>query len=273
MALSRNVQPPSAKEMFVRGFHALAPGGTSRTMLPGKLSDGRTSYAWLADGAPAGAAVLDVAAGDGAASAALLARGAHPIAVDMSVAELQYVPAGIVRIGARAQALPFADASFAHAVCHMAWMLFDDIELVVAELARVLQPHAWFVAIVGGGPPADGGPEAFGCYIDALATVLAGQSRVALGDRRSKSEAGWLQLFTPATGFANVSFERDVLVLDGPVDDVWQRLAESYDLAPGPSPTRAAVEAEFRQRVAPLCDSRGWVPMRWVLWRASVQRQ
>lgn len=265
---------PGPSEAFIRAFHAAAPGCTGRAMGDGRLSDGRTSYQWLADDAPVGRPVLDLGAGDGASSVALRARGAWPIAVDVSLAELRCAGAspGFARVCARASALPFIDGAFAHAVAHMAVMLFDDIEGVVAQLARVLQPGATFAAIVGGGPPADGPPEAFGCYVDALSEVLAGQPRVALGDRRSKSEAGWRQLFNPTSGFINVRFVRDVLILDGPVATVWSRLQESYDVAPGDSAIRAAVHAAFLQRVAPLCDANEWVPMRWVLWRATAQR-
>ena len=240
----------------------------------GRLSDGRTSYQWLADDVPAGRPVLDLGAGDGASTLALQARGAWPVAIDVSLAELQGAgpTPGYARLCARAGALPFIDGAFAHAVAHMAVMLFDDMETVVAQLARVLQPTATFAAIVGGGPPADGPPEALGCYVDALTEVLAGRPRIALGDRRSKSEIGWQQLFKPATGFDHVRFMRDVLVLDGSVATVWSRLAESYDLAPGDAATRAAVHAAFVQRVAPLCDHQGQVPMRWVLWRATTQR-
>ena len=263
-----------SSEVFIRAFHAAAPGCTSRAMGQGRLSDGRTSYQWLVDDARAGQVVLDLGAGDGASSVALLDCGASPIAVDVSVAELGCAGAspGFARVCARASALPFVDGAFAHAVAHMAVMLFDDIEDVVAQLARVLQPGATFAAIVGGGPPADGPPEAFGCYVDALSEVLAGQPRVALGDRRSKSEAGWQQLFTPATGFRDVRFVRDVLVLDGPVATVWQRLAESYDLPPGDTALRTAVYDAFLQRVMLLGDANGRVPLRWVLWRATTQR-
>jgi SAM-dependent methyltransferase len=54
---------------------------------------------------------------------------------------------------ARAQDLPFSDASFGYVVCHMALMLMDPLEPVLAEAKRVLKPGGRLLAVVSGGAP------------------------------------------------------------------------------------------------------------------------
>ena len=75
-------------------------------------------------------------------------------------------------------------------------------------------------ALLGGGPTADG-DDAF----HAFAALLA-KGR-AFGDPRSKSEAGWRELFT---GWSEPTFERWVLDLSGTFDEVWAFLQASYSL-------------------------------------------
>src|SRR5262249_11885453 len=126
------------------------PGITSRALARAG------SYERLAARVPAGR-VLDLACGDGTLLE-LLAPAA--VGIDVSRGELDRArDTSAIReriVQARAQALPFADRTFDGATCHLAFMLFDDLELVVAELARVLKPGAPFIALLGGGPTADG---------------------------------------------------------------------------------------------------------------------
>ncbi|MFF8732632.1 class I SAM-dependent methyltransferase [Streptomyces sp. NPDC015171] len=51
--------------------------------------------------------------------------------------------------------LPFADDGFDACVCPMALMLMGEIELVMAEIARVLSPGGVPACVVGGGPRAE----------------------------------------------------------------------------------------------------------------------
>lgn len=202
----------SERERFLRDFHDARPGITSSAMARGG------SYARLAARVPPGR-VLDVACGDGTLLELL---GPRAIGIDLSRGELDRARSrdtiGIVQ--ARAQALPFRDQSFDAATCHLAFMLFEDIELVVAELTRVLRPSAPFLALLGGGPSADGN-DAFHHF----ATLLPrGQG---FGDRRASTEAGWHQLFI---GWDDITFERWPIDLGGSFDEVWTFLAASYQL-------------------------------------------
>ena len=213
----------SDAEGFLRAFHAAKPGITRRVFARGG------TYERVAERAPAGR-VLDLACGDGP----LLRLLDDAIGVDISLVDLQLAAARVVQ--ARAQELPFADRSFDAATCHLAFMLFDDIETVVAELARVLRPAAPFIALVGGGPTAEG-RDAFHAYAERVT-----RSR-SFGDRRASSEAGWRELFRDWSG--NISFERWPIDLGGSFDDVWHFLAASYGHPADDAAIRNALRAEF----------------------------
>jgi len=92
--------------------------------------------------------VLDVGSGPGRGAAALCARfpDANVTAVDLALPMLRAAashagdPFAFARVGADAQALPFADGSvdLVHSNLCLQWC--DDPGLAIAELARVLRP-------------------------------------------------------------------------------------------------------------------------------------
>ena len=213
------------REQFLRAFHDARPGITSRALA-------RTgSYERLAARVPTGH-VLDLACGDGPL---LRLLGPRAIGVDLSRGELSHAREtdDVHVLQARAQQLPFRDACFDAATCHLAFMLFEDLEEVVAELARVLKPGAPFLALLGGGPTADG-DDAF----HRFAALLPRGPR--FGDRRASTEAGWRELFA---GWGAVAFERWPLDLGGRFDEVWRFLGASYQLADA-----GRIERELRAR-------------------------
>jgi SAM-dependent methyltransferase len=214
----------SEHEAFLRGFHARHAGITARAMERGG------SYDRLAERAGKGR-VLDLACGDGA----LLSRlPSNAVGLDFSAEELAAArPRRTVQ--GRAQQLPFADGSFDAVACHLAFMLFDDIERVVAELHRVLVPGGRFLALLGGGPTADG-DDAFHAFVKRLAPNRR------LGDPRAKSEEGWRALFA---GWSEPVFERWELDLGGRFDEVWAFLGASYELDDA---TAAPIRAELAER-------------------------
>lgn len=221
----------TASEKFLREFHTAHPGVTSRAF-------GRAgSYARFAARVPAGARVLDLACGDGE----LLARlDENAVGIDLTVAELSEAQARLARAAplasetrephlacARAACLPFAASSFDVVTCHLAFMLFEDLPAVVRELERVLVPGGGFLALLGGGPTADG-DDAFHRFLDLLARS-GPRSAPRLGDPRAKSEAGWRELMPR---WRIEPFERWELDLAGTFDEVWAFLGASYEVDP-----------------------------------------
>ncbi len=198
-------------ERELRAFHARNPGATSRAFAK------TGSYARLAAAVAGAERVLDLACGDRVTPGA--------IGVDLSLEELSRTAGP--RVVARAQALPFGDASFDAVVCHLAFMLFDDIERVVAELARVIAPGGTFAALVGGGPVEGAGErDAFHRF---LAIAKPHVRSLALGDPRAKSERGWRELFA---GWSEPRFERVELELGGTFEEAWDFVGASYQLDP-----------------------------------------
>jgi demethylmenaquinone methyltransferase/2-methoxy-6-polyprenyl-1,4-benzoquinol methylase len=89
--------------------------------------------------------VLDLACGTGDLARLAAARGARVVGADFSRemlrgAQARGLPCGLVQ--ADAAALPFRDGSITAAACGFALRNFASLEAVLAELARVLAPHA-----------------------------------------------------------------------------------------------------------------------------------
>ena len=211
-------------EQRVLAVHAARPGFTSRGF------ERSGSYDRLAAAVPAGARVLDLACGDGA----LLSRIPGAIGVDLSPHELALASGVVVR--ARAQALPFADRSFDVVTCHLALMLFDDLEQVMHELDRVLAPGGSVLAVIGGGPVADPIDDVFPVFLDHL----KGCANVLPLERPD-----WSHVFA---GWCVAPWERHELVLDGTFDEVWPFLAACYELPADPRALRAEVAFEGHVR-------------------------
>jgi SAM-dependent methyltransferase len=144
---------------------------------------------------------------------------------------------------ARAQSLPFAAHSFDAVTCHLAFMLFDDLPAVVRELERVLVPGGMFLALLGGGPTADG-DDAFHRFLD----LLGPRTTRRLGDPRAKSESGWGELM-PRWRIA--PFERWALDVSGTFDQVWTFLGASYEVHPERA---AALRSALREATAEWGD-------------------
>jgi SAM-dependent methyltransferase len=200
-------------EALIRAFHAANAGAMSKAFARGG------SYERLAALVRGRERVLDLACGDGAL---LRCIGSSALGIDVSLDELQLAGNRVAQ--ARAQQLPLGDASIDACTCHLAFMLFDELDRVVAELARVIAPGGELLAVLGGGPIADDTePDAF----REFAMLLPPTRR--LGDSRARSEAGWRALFDESQ-WSVLPFERWELELGGTFDDAWEFLATSYEL-------------------------------------------
>jgi len=243
------------RELFLRRFHAAHPGITSAGVA---RPDGHDSYARLVAAVPHGARVLDLGCGD----AHLISRlGPRAIGIDVAPGRdsIAGEAAGARRqlVQARAQALPFAAGSFDACVCHLAFMLFDDLDGVVAELRRVVVPGGGFAAVLGGGPTADG-DDAFHRFL-----AIAAPRGTSFGDRRARTEPGWRALFGRGGAPAAPRFERFELDLSGPFAEVWRFLGASYQLAGGEA-------TAVRERLRTVYPGHAIVPCRVVMWLATV---
>lgn len=243
----------SEAERWLKDWHAAHPGATSRAIARGQPS----SYERLADRATTGDRVLDLACGDGWLLELLLARSAREVTgVDMSPDELA---AARTRLGHRAhlvegqaRALPFSDESFDLVTCHLALMLMDAPDAVVAEVRRVLRPGGMFAAVVGGGPKAD---DAWGRVVQiAGSTPHTGPS---IGDPRAHHEAGLRELLET---FHDVRVEPLDVDLSGPEEEVWSLLASTYLFEMVPREAMASFEAAVRAALRELRQPDGTVP-------------
>ena len=221
-------------EPIVRALHEAMPGATSKAL----ARAGSYEKLW---GRVRGTRVLDLACGDRPMPGA--------IGIDM-------VRERGISVQGRVQQLPFADAAFEAALCHLAFMLFDEIDQVVAELHRVLAPGATFHALLGGGPVADG--PSYSDAFHAFARLMPKSE--PMGDPRSKRLEGWRELFA---GWTEPVFERWELDLTGSFDDVWLFLGASYSL-------READRVRRELRAAFPIDP---VPCRVACYYASVTRR
>ncbi|OEJ95967.1 class I SAM-dependent methyltransferase [Streptomyces thermolilacinus] len=282
------------QERFLRRFHARRPGVTGETLSRGAGPDGRSSYTMLRDLVRGARSVLDLGCGDGVLLERLAADGGHTgrtpsgggsrvgapgrvsagapgrvlAGVDLSAEALAVargragVPAGTVLAQGRGQRLPFADGSFDACVSHMALMLMGDVELVAAEVARVLVPGGTFACVVGGGAVSGGG-DAYERFLpllrEAVEALPAERRAPRLGDARTRTREGLGALLRDA-GFGAVGWETVPLRLDGTADEVWATVSGLYDLAPLPGPDAAALREAFLAEAAPLAGPDGRVP-------------
>ena len=97
--------------------------------------------------------VLDVGCGGGLAAACLVQRGARVVGLDLSWASLHVAarqtrrpgcPEAVFTCG-RAEALPFADASFEIVWCTDVLEHLADCPAAIAQMARVLKPGGLFL--------------------------------------------------------------------------------------------------------------------------------
>ena len=154
-------------EAFLIDFHNQRPGLTAIALGDLPITCGAqhysSSYALLASVIPVNVdetSVLDLACGDGFLLALLESRrqqNLHLSGIDMSTGELHRasvrLQASTKLIEGTAQHLPWPAKSFDHVLCHMAFMLMENVEEVVREIRRVLKQSGTYSAIVGASAP------------------------------------------------------------------------------------------------------------------------
>ncbi len=174
--------------------HAAAASGFARAAAA--YERGRPDYpagavAWLAErlGLRPGRTVVDLAAGTGKLTRALLATGADVVAVE-PVAEMRAaLPAAARALDGTAEAVPLADASADAATVAQAFHWFDG-DRALAELHRVLRP--------GGGLGLVWNRRALESPVQAALQELMAPYR---GDTPAHAGSGWREAFARTRRF------------------------------------------------------------------------
>jgi SAM-dependent methyltransferase len=140
-----------------------------------------------------GRRVLDVGAGTGMLTRHLLARGAEVVAAEpvagMRAALAEATPRALV-VGARAEALPLADASVDAVTVAQAFHWFEA-PVALAEVHRVLRPDGWLAVLFN-----------VRDLSDALQAELDQQLRDVRGDTPSWASRDWDAALQEARGFS-----------------------------------------------------------------------
>jgi len=225
----------SATDALLVQYHSACPEATPLTFRRFvSPSEGLDSYglcvAAAAPWTPAGA-VLDLGCGGGSLLQMLDAR--RHIGVDLTPAQIERAR---LRLGedaelhaAGAHQLPLADGSVDLVTSHMALMLMQPIDAVVAELGRVLRPGGGVVVVVGGRRPDDPTTQAvvqaFWAALDALDHDFVSHR---LGDRRTRTAAGLRGLFADLLEALEV--REHALYAEASVEEHWGHLAGMYNV-------------------------------------------
>ncbi len=175
------------------------------------------------------AVVLDLACGAGVLCD-LVARSREPrqiLGADFTRPELERAvlraPSAVV-VQARAQNLPFADASIDVVLCHMALMLFDDVEGVLREIGRVLRPGGTFGAVTNAATGLDSVAASVGSALRASWPASAVALRPpAIGDSRTQDVDALRELLSAF--LHDVSVEPFSVVQHVPRAAFWDYLA------------------------------------------------
>lgn len=195
-ASSSGLDPASR---FLMSTHDAIPGITENVLNSGKSSDGRSSYEILADaaGLRPGMMVVDLACGSGPLLVLISRRigpSGHAVGIDLNRSELALAEK---RLGSRgnvefrresAGALSLPDSSTDAVLCHMALMLFQPLEPVLLEIARILHPSGILSGVL---PGLNGGNALFSGLRETLSAIVekdvSAERRIALGNRETGS--------------------------------------------------------------------------------------
>ncbi len=233
----------------LRRFHH-QPGRTVEAFAQWRNGEGISSYELLAreaEGLGPETHILDLACGDGYLLELLRRRGFRNLSgVDSSARELA---AARRRLGPAcelrhepAQSLSLSSDSVGLVVCHLALMLFEPLEPVLAELARVLEPGGRFLAVINR-PFQD---PALACLTRQRRGLEAeiGLAPLRLGDPRIFRVDGFREL-AGTLPFGEVLCRDFHIETRGTPAQIWSALRHTYDLFRLPAPARD----ELKRRV------------------------
>lgn len=225
-------------ETFLKEFHKKNPSCTPAAFLHGYTSDGLSSYDYLTSHLLENnktATIIDLACGDATLAKKIIEHHGskiNVIGIDMSTGELDVARKKLPEvtfIEAKAQDIPIKNESADFILCHMAFMLMDNIEKVVEEIHRCLKPKGIFSAIVGG--KFEPSPI-YDIFLDLLDNALQEENKSwlsQLGDKRTRSNEGLISLFNEAK-FSEVKIEEFKLIFHRDPVDLMNFFMLMYDV-------------------------------------------
>jgi SAM-dependent methyltransferase len=242
------------------------PGKTVPLLESFRDKQARSSYQVLTAAIshlPLDTRVVDVACGDGHLLALLAARGMNRlVGIDRSPQEVAAARArlgpGVALHCCDASALPLPDRSVDVVVCHMALMLMEPVDLVLAEIARVLQPGHFLLAIINRAHP----DPAFEVFSRELRQVnaAAGLDRLQLGPPDIYSRAGLrARLRRPCFDADSLSIHDFVVQVRASPQGLWPLFECRYDVFRLPASAQAALQQSLLSAWDGLCDPSGQV--------------
>ena len=254
-------------DAYLRDFHSRRAGATSMAFSGPRGEDGRTTYDVLADAVPPNAdAVLDLACGDGFLLRGLRARlpRARLVGLDMAEGEITAAREALSGLSIEldvgsAQHLPYRDHGFGAVTCHLALMLMSDVEAVLAEIARVLQPSATFTAVLPGPSAPD---DANRCFVAALDDSLRAElSSLRLGERSHWVPENLERTFR-RSGFRDIELTEHAVHTTNTPAEIWSKqLSTTYTVDFLAESSRARLRERVLGELQRLCSDSGLV--RW----------
>ncbi len=249
---------------YLEAFHNELPRANELFALPVHFS-GETSYALLAKAAKMTGAkrVLDLGCGDGNLLEELiqaLPADARLTGIDISSAETAIAraryandPRIAVDLG-DARALPYADDTFDCVVAHQVLNLFPEIQVALAEVARVLRPGGHLLIASNRGWRNDRGAHWILLSDAAVGAIEREYSSFVwprMGDMRIYDERGIAEIFAESGRWDVASLRMEVvstraIVPPSRVPAIYNRLY-LFGTAPNKKAILEAVEARANQ--------------------------
>jgi len=231
-SLARNLCPDgNALVDHLRTVHQEHTGFTEACASSCRDETGRNSYEWLAELVPdnEGLRVLDLACGSGPLLKILFDRnknlnlkGIDMCPEELALAKTRLINSGVNLIESKAQKLTaINDNSIDIVLCHWALTLMDPIAPVLDEVRRVLTSEGRFAALVDG--PMNAAPgyaEVHDLIYSYAQEEIPSYGEIDLGDPRIRGSESQSNLVHKAFPEANVTFETNVVSMEGPVTQV-----------------------------------------------------
>jgi ubiquinone/menaquinone biosynthesis C-methylase UbiE len=206
-----------------------------------------------ATGLTHGSDVLDLAAGTGKLTAALVARGLRVVAVEplpRMRRQLERQLPHVVALDGTAEQIPLEDASFDVVCVAQAFHWFEP-RAAVAEVARVLRPGGWLALLWNLWDLDDPMQAELDRIVEPLAT-----GRIRPLTTGNHPHGAWPAALAASDAFASAERARFPHEVELDAVSAGERVASISQVQAAPAPERAAVIARARSLVASLPGGR-----------------